>query len=180
MQPRSTPVVRPARPADADAIGAIHVASWQVGYAGQMPDEYLSGLSVANRQQGWRQRLERASQPSRTVVVDTGQGVAGFCSVGPSRDDDAGEGTAELYAIYLHPERWGQGLGRALHDHAIDLLRSDGYQVVTLWVLATNDRARGFYERVGWRVEGTTRTETIGDTGVDLHEIRYQRLFAAS
>lgn len=178
MQPPSNPTVRPARPADADAVGEIHVASWQVGYAGQMPGEYLDGLSIADRQRTWRQRLQHPTGQSRTVVVEADREVAGFSLFGPSRDDDAGDGTAELYAIYLHPRHWGRGLGRVLDDHIFTALQTQGYRLVTLWVLATNNRARGFYERMGWHVEGRTKTETIGNTGVTLDEIRYRRVLA--
>jgi hypothetical protein len=37
-------------------------------------------------------------------------------------------------------------------------------------VLSTNARARGFYERMGWRADGETRAETIG---VEVEETRY-------
>jgi len=38
--------VRRARPADAAAIGAVHVAAWRSTYPGILPDQYLSRLSV--------------------------------------------------------------------------------------------------------------------------------------
>ena len=40
--------IRPATPADAPAIAAIHVASWQATYPGIMPAAFLAGLSVEN------------------------------------------------------------------------------------------------------------------------------------
>lgn len=174
MPVTSGPVVRPARVADADAIGEIHVASWQAAYAGQLPGDYLAGLSVADRQRGWQRRLERPPAGNDVLVVEVGHTVAGFCSIGPSRDESAARDTAELYAIYLHPRHSGGGLGRALHDHAIATLLAGGYLSATLWVLDSNARARGFYERLGWHAEGKTKIETVGDT-VQLREIRYQR-----
>jgi NAD(P)-dependent dehydrogenase (short-subunit alcohol dehydrogenase family) len=34
--------IRRARPADAAAIGAVHVATWRSAYAGVLPDDYLA------------------------------------------------------------------------------------------------------------------------------------------
>ena len=33
--------------------------------------------------------------------------------------------------------------------------------MATLWVLATNERARRFYEREGWRADGLTTHEHV-------------------
>lgn len=175
MAATSDPIVRQARVTDADAIGEIHVASWQAAYAGQLPDEFLSALSVADRQRGWRRRLESSPAGNTVLVVEVDQTVAGFCSVGPSRDEPAEPDTAELYAIYLHPRYWGSGLGRALHDYAIATLLTRGYRNATLWVLDSNVRARGFYERRGWHVEGACKTEKIQNGTAEMREVRYRR-----
>jgi hypothetical protein len=39
-----------------------------------------------------------------------------------------------------------------------------------LWVLEANGRARRFYEREGWTLEGGTRTTPLGPS-----EVRYRR-----
>ena len=41
--------LRTARPADAPAIGAVHVAAWRSAYPGILPDDYLARLSVARQ-----------------------------------------------------------------------------------------------------------------------------------
>ena len=45
------------------------------------------------------------------------------------------------------------------------------YAAAMLWVLADNPRARRFYEREGWHVEGT-RTDAV--RGVEVDEARYR------
>jgi hypothetical protein len=35
-------LIRPARPADAPALAAVHVATWRDAYAGLLPDEFLA------------------------------------------------------------------------------------------------------------------------------------------
>ena len=52
-------------------------------------------------------------------------------------------------------------------------LTAGGFTSAILWVLATNDRARRFYEAGGWEREGAERTELIG--GARVAEVRYRR-----
>jgi GNAT superfamily N-acetyltransferase len=83
----------------------------------------------------------------------------------------------ELYAIYLDPQCWGQGLGRKLLAHATRRLLSHGYSIAILWVLESNRRARRFYEIAGWTLDGATKLENIPD-GIELREVSYQISFS--
>ncbi len=47
-------IPRPANVADADAIGALHVAAWRETYTGILPDEMLAALSVEARRTMWQ------------------------------------------------------------------------------------------------------------------------------
>jgi ribosomal protein S18 acetylase RimI-like enzyme len=153
--------IREAVPEDARAIAEIHVRSWQATYRGLLSDEYLDGLTVEDRVEQHRLSLEEPRAGWTTWVVDEGAGPVGFAITGPSEDADAGERTAELYAIYLDPERLGTGTGRRLFEHAVGDLRSRGFRAATLWVLETNERARGFYEAAGWAHDGTVTSERV-------------------
>ena len=61
---------------------------------------------------------------------------------------------------------WGSGAARGLMDVPREWFTQDGYATAMLWVLRSNPRARRFYEREGWRPEGT-RVHTIRDTAVE-------------
>lgn len=105
------------------------------------------------------------------VAVD-GDRVVGFVTFGPLEPvEDPTVG--ELYAIYLDPDHWGHGDGRALMSAAERGLRDNGYAAATLWVLETNARARRFYEIAGWSADGGRRTEHRGE--IELREVRYSR-----
>jgi ribosomal protein S18 acetylase RimI-like enzyme len=150
--------VRRAVPHDAAPIGGVHVRAWQVAYRGLMPDEVLDGLSVEQREQMWQQAL--ASQEGQAVYVAVEDAaVVGFCAVAaPSRDEDAEDDVAEIAAIYVDPDAWRVGVGRALMDVALADLRADGWRSVTLWVLAENHPARDFYARFGFEPDGAEMT----------------------
>jgi GNAT superfamily N-acetyltransferase len=160
--------VRAALPGDARAVALVHVASWRAAYRGLLPDDYLAGLSVEGRQRQWAGILTRPS-PGHVDVVELGGRIVGFTHVGPSGDADAPPATAELYTIYLHPDMWGRGHGRALMEAALDRLSRNGYGTVTLWMLSTNDRARRFYLRQGWSEGAGERTQEFGGQVVTDH-----------
>lgn len=153
--------IREATIADARALAEIHVRAWRSAYRGLLSDEYLDGLRVEDRLEMHRRSLEGANPELRTWVAEVEGGVAGFAVTGPSEDADADARTGELYAIYLEPARIGRGLGRALLAHAVADLRERGFSAATLWVLERNEQARRFYERAGWRLDGTTTSERV-------------------
>ena len=164
--------IREADPKDAEAIAGVHVRSWQAAYRGQLTDDYLDGLSVAERVEQHRGALEAPGE-YRTWVAEEGGGIVGFAVTGPSQDADADDRTGELYAVYLEPARFGDGIGKRLSDHAIADLRERGFRTATLWVLETNAGARRFYERHGFGAvafgDGTGNEEGVPDV---LYELR--------
>ncbi|WP_205826142.1 GNAT family N-acetyltransferase [Microbispora catharanthi] len=168
-------VIRRAEPADAEAIAAVHVRSWQAAYPGLMPEAYLDGLTPAMRLPVWERLLGESSPPRTEVLVAEADGsVAGFAALGPGRDDDVDPASvAEISAIYLMPEVWGTGVGGRLMAAALDGLATAGYEQATLWVVDGNARARRFYERGGWRPDGAAQRDE--SDGFPLTEVRYRR-----
>jgi RimJ/RimL family protein N-acetyltransferase len=165
--------VRRATPADARAIAEVTVRGWQAAYRGLMPDEFLDGLSVPGRETGWRAMLEGDTDgrlPSWLVERD-GHAI-GFVNSGPPRDDDVPLPAAEVYALYVVPEEWRNGGGRALLAAAATHWRAAAASTLVLWVLEDNARARGFYEAMGWAPDGGRQSIEIA--GAPLTEIRYR------
>jgi ribosomal protein S18 acetylase RimI-like enzyme len=165
--------LRHPTPQDAAGIATVHVRSWRAAYRGQLPQAYLEGLSISAREASWRRRVEMApptEQPFWVAEVD-GR-IVGFVATGPSRDDDAPSGTAEVYALYVDPDCWEKGIGTGLLDHAVRDLRRHDYREATLWCLSTNQQARSFYERAKWRFDGATKRESLG--GTETEEVRYR------
>ncbi|MDX6477398.1 MAG: hypothetical protein QOH95_2909 [Gaiellaceae bacterium] len=163
-------LVRTATAADAEGIARVQERGWQKAYRHVFPVEELDrgGFIQVER---WRERLERPPAGWATFVAERDGTVDGFTSVGPSRDE---RGTGELYAIYVDPSDWSTGTGRALIVRAEEQLRS-GYREATLWVLEDNPRARQFYERAGWALDGSRKAEERW--GVRAPEVRYRKRF---
>jgi GNAT superfamily N-acetyltransferase len=155
----------------------VHVEGWRAAYRGQVPDAYLDALEVSDRGRRWRDRLAivSADRRSAVLVADDDGRVVGFASAGPSEEPEASGASAnvgEIYAIYVKPERIGTGVGRALLQHAVDVLKRLGFAEGVLWVLPQNARARRFYEAAGWRADGGETVQRID--GLELPSIRYR------
>ncbi len=157
--------VRAAAPDDARGIAEVHVHTWQAAYRHAFPAEVLDRLSVDDHETWWRSAVERGDD---VWVATEGDEIVGFASAGPSRSE---EDVAELYAIYVLPKSWGTGAAHELMHSVIGLFLAEEYTAAMLWVLADNPRARRFYEREGWRADGT-RTTTL--RGVEIEEALYR------
>jgi ribosomal protein S18 acetylase RimI-like enzyme len=163
-------LIRPARPEDVAAVTEIHLRTWQAAYEHVFGAERLATIDRGHR----RAIAEGSIAAGGTTVAELDGAVVGFVSVGPSTDVD-GEG--ELYAIYVLPEAWGSAAAAGLMAAAKELLRAS-YPAATLYVLEDNPRARRFYEREGWALDGVTKTEEW--LGLQVTELRYRISFAAA
>ena len=163
--------LRRAEPDDAMAVARVHVRSWQVAYRKLLPDDYLDQLRPEDRAKTYDFASLDPLKP-RTVVATEEGVILGFATTMPSRDADLPE-HGELCAIYVDPERWGQGIGVALLSAARTNLFALGYRRALLWVLAGNARAERFYSIDQWVADGRCRTDSVW--GVTVNEVRYQR-----
>lgn len=132
-----------------------------------MPGDVVAANTLEPRTETWRCLLAR--EALTTLVAESGGRIVGLAALGPARDDDLDPtAVGELAAMYVDPRDWGLGHGRALHAAAVDRLRAGGFGEAILWVLDANSRAREFYERHGWRLDGAEER----DGGV--HKVRYR------
>lgn len=80
----------------------------------------------------------------QVIVAEFGGDVVGFAAVVGS----------ELDGLFVEPDFWGGGVGKALVDAATHAARLRG---LSLTVVAS-PRAQAFYERCGFTVEGEEQT----------------------
>jgi ribosomal protein S18 acetylase RimI-like enzyme len=163
--------IRRAVPGDAPAIASVYVRSWKGAYPGLIPQSYLDALRAEDHVGAWEETLGAAAWPRAGVIVllgpagdDGGEGpVTGFVAFSPSRDEDA-DATAvgEIHTFYLDPTVFGSGGADMLMSAALVALGAAHFATATLWVLSTNARARRFYERRGWRPDGTSKLHDWG------------------
>lgn len=165
-------VIRRALTEDSYGIALVHVSSWQHAYRGIVPQTHLDQLSVADREKRWAEIFERGVSETLVADADAEHHVVGFISYGKSRRECAEREEGEIYAIYVSSSHWSSGVGRSLWEAASARLRELGFVRAIVWVLAANQKAIQFYERVGFTLfEGSETTVEIG--GERLPEVRY-------
>ena len=167
------PLVRPACPADRDAIVAIHCASWRESYRDLLPEDRLGPGLEADRGEVWDSVFANPS-PGRVALVATEGEVVGFLLSGPDRDDPACD---FILALHTHPTRRSQGIGTLLMREWSDRMAGIGRHRARLTVADGNAGARAFYARLGG-VEGAVFSEHhdgLGDAParhVDWEDLR--------
>lgn len=163
---------RPATLRDAKAIAEIHVNTWQVAYADLVPEDVLKAMSVEKQQAMWREAIQY-SEPQVVVALD-GNAIVGFAGFDRSRDPKTKPTNGEIWAMYVAPDYWDEGVGLALWDACREGLVDEGCLDVSLWVLLRNERAMRFYDLAGFKREmNTAKTVPMGSGKVE--EIRLKR-----
>ncbi|MGW2568064.1 N-acetyltransferase family protein [Streptomyces sp. NPDC001537] len=162
--------------ADCERVAEVRVGGWQTAYRGIIPQSYLDTMSVPEDAERRRTHvLERSAEVVNLVAEQDGE-IVGWACHGPYRDGEVRTAELELYALYVAPESYGVGVGRALIEESVRRGTAAGHARVYLWVLKENARARRFYERSGFRPDGAE--EPFEVDGVEVPEVRYVRELA--
>ena len=151
----ATRVIREARPDEAEALPAIQRDASLAAFAHIFPPE-LYPYPIDDVPSAGRSRSPTEAEGARRRG-------------GRSRRRRGRAVAAEwLDGLYVLPEWWSRGVGRALHDEVLERLRADGCARCHLWVLEHNDRARRFYERLGWVENGDSRVVPFPPNPIDV------------
>jgi GNAT superfamily N-acetyltransferase len=148
--------IAPARVEDAEALADLHLDVWEEAYADLMPASVFTERRArrADRVESWRGIIAAGS--SDNLLAWSGDSLVGFSSTGSGRDPDDDLPPLELMGLYVRSTAYDRGVGFALLQAAVG--DADAY----LWVLDGNARAIRFYERQGFRFDGTTKPEDVG------------------
>lgn len=182
--------IRQARPADAIAIAAVHVAAWRSAYPGILPDSYLANLSVARQ----AAHYDAAIRGATGVFVATASGldvphgsgprIIGFATAGRARiGGEIGRrlGEGEIETLYVLDDWREHGIGRRLMRASAAHLAETGCRSVFLWVLRDNP-SRWFYQRLGGKPAAEAAIQFAGRKVVQTAFVwdPIERLLAAS
>jgi predicted N-acetyltransferase YhbS len=173
--PTADASVRPARPADAEAITDVLLASWRTSYADLLPDGTLESLDHREVVDQWRSSI--ASPPTaRHLVLVAGSGatVVGYAVASPhvASTEEQAPPTGEIAELVVHPDHLRQGHGSRLMAAAVDHLRNHGDAVIATWCAREDDARRTFFESAGFAFDGTVRRFDSGPGTDGLEEVR--------
>ena len=147
--------LRPATAADIDAIIDVAEAAWYAAYGGMLDP---STIAAAIEEYYDAELLEAAIEHDEiTMYVAEDDGIVGFASAEQTWADEV-----ELHTIYVHPDRWGEGIGSALIDRVTAWATEQNVDRVACGVLAANAVGVGFFEAVGFDRGRTVEAEIVG------------------
>ena len=142
--------IREATPDDFADVAEMHYPVWRRSWAGILTPPLLDILGPPKRwvaeiypntlnRRGWRMWVAESS--GRTL------GVAIF---GPDADE---RDAVQIDALYIADESQRHGIGGRMLD---EILSTHPAGDVILWAAEKNDKARRFYEKNDFRVDGRT------------------------
>ena len=172
--------IRTATDEDIDAIRDIAEAAWYAGVGGALdPAAIAEAIETYYDPEIVAAGVEADSVAFYVAETEAGNGatdgkpsdegsmdgestdeestVVGFASAERTWADEV-----ELHTIYVHPDRWGEGVGAALLDEVAAWARAEGADRIACGVLADNAVGVGFFEAVGFRRGRKTEAEIAG------------------
>lgn len=171
---REIATIRTASPDDAQALAAMHVASWRETYTGLLPDKMLSSLSIDSRAAAWIKIMREPTTDLSTVIhlAEHAGAIVGFGSCGAQRTENLQTKgyDGEVSGIYVLREFQKRMIGLRLFRAMSSSLQQRRFRAAALWVLRENLSARRFYERLGGKV--FAEREDVRDAAV-LIELAY-------
>jgi len=146
---------RHALESDAHALAEIYIATLRDAFGGVMPLDFQHETDVAAREV----KIERsiASGDRIWLVCCANDEIVAYSALSAARDEDlpADHGEVAVFGTVAAHRRKGHG------DALLCAVREEatrrGWRVLVLWVVQENAGARAFYEKHGFRFDGTTR-----------------------
>jgi ribosomal protein S18 acetylase RimI-like enzyme len=155
-------------PEDAEEMASVHVQAWREAYGELLPEHFYDDAARASRQMMWSGRLSEQADRDRVRVARRQGRIVGFVVRGPATEHVGNPPVRDeqLYALYVVSTAYGHGAGQALLDQAL------GERPAQLWVAKNNGRARRFYEKNGFTVDGTEQADPDLDGLVEIRMVR--------
>lgn len=140
----------------------VHYKSWHETYHDLVDAGYLKTITLEKCNEIAHRWL------NNILVAKVDEKVVGFVGYGAYHDDTlAGHG--EIFSIYVLAEYHGREIGYKLMTFALEKLSN--YEKIAVWVLSGNERAIRFYERYGFRFDGTKQEIILGTRNTELRMI---------
>jgi ribosomal protein S18 acetylase RimI-like enzyme len=148
--PSSDVRIREAKPGDYADVAEMHYPVWRRSWTGIVGPPVLDLLGPAKRWVAdvYPQSLNRTGWSM--WIAESGGRTIGVSIFGPDTDDPD---HLLIDALYIAEESQRHGIGARLLDTAMG---THPLGDVVLWCAVKNDKARRFYEKQNFRIDGRT------------------------
>jgi phosphinothricin acetyltransferase len=107
------------------------------------------------------------------LVAEEGGAVVGFAYASGHRAREAYRWAADA-SVYLDRDHRGRGMGRALYDVLVPLVRDLGYVTLHAGIALPNDASRRLHEQLGFELVGVYRD--VGYKAGGWHDVGWWQL----
>jgi ribosomal protein S18 acetylase RimI-like enzyme len=156
-------IIRAFSPEDIQDCAALHKASRRMSEQGVIYDSDLDRYDLDHFVQNWRDWSD--NNETNILIAEKDDKIVGFSMFGRTRtrpDFDKGvvpRFGAEIYALFVHPDFFRQGIGKALFYESCQQLSEQKLNGMILWAFKKNKRANAFYTSLGGEKIGKQKVE---------------------
>jgi GNAT superfamily N-acetyltransferase len=161
--------VREATPEDAAAASDVAEDAWWASCAGFLDADTLRRVLAEGYTAGRLAGAFEDTELHAVVAVDGADRTVGFAIAERTWAD-----TVDLHALYVDPDRWGEGAGSALLESVLAYARERECEYVRVTAFVDNPVARPFFEAQGFEETRTLETpvfETVHEEAVLEREV---------
>lgn len=141
--------LRRMQPDDVSALHALHTAAVREICAPFLEPAVVEAWLRGRTAEAYQRAADEEGE-NFWVAVGDDDAIAGFASW---RDDT-------LLALFIHPDRQGHGIGRALFERCEADAKDSGFEILCLSATLNAER---YYEQFGFRRVGTMHRERFGE-----------------
>ncbi|MCZ7628236.1 MAG: GNAT family N-acetyltransferase [Microthrixaceae bacterium] len=141
--------IRPATIEDAEAI--LEIYNHQV-----LTSSATFDLVPRTLEEHRRWLTDRTGVHAVLVALDQTGAVVGFGALSPYRER-AGYATTVEDSVYVAEGHQGQGVGRDLLEHLIEVARKHGFHALMAKIVGGQEQSIGLHRACGFEVVGTER-----------------------
>ena len=149
--------VREATTDDVEDVREVARDSWYAAYGGFLDPQTVERGLAENYDPDLVAAGIDHEEIAFFVAEDDGE-VVGFASAEQTWADEV-----ELHTLYVHPDRWGEGVGSALFDRVESWARARDVDRVAAAALSENAVAAGFLEALGFERGTEAHAEVAGE-----------------
>lgn len=162
---------RNAKISDIIGLARVQVDTWRTAYRNIISDETLQTLTYEEREQKWKQRLEKSDDKICIYVAEKGfQEVVGYVLASLDKSNpyigllQPERYIGELSAIYILEDYQRRKIGTELVKLVINYFLSKGVKSMIVWVLKDSPY-RKFYEKL--------RGQYVGEQLIKIDKTNY-------
>ncbi|MET3558770.1 phosphinothricin acetyltransferase [Streptococcus rupicaprae] len=134
--------IRPANPADAQALLAI--------YAYYVKETAITFEYEVPTVENFAQRIRTITQGFPYLIFEENNQILGYAYAAPYKDRAAYDWTVEL-SIYVHPKARQKGIGQALYDALEKRLDQQGIVNLLACISLPNEASIHFHQKRGYQ-----------------------------